>query len=206
MEVILTAFITFVATNIDDIFMLSLFFAETNATFRRRHIVVGQYLGFGALVLVSLLGFLGSLVIPSAWLGLLGLAPIGLGLHRLFSRNPANDPSKIDAPTESATPQLGGWLNAKTYSVAAVTFANGGDNIGIYTPLFASSDGPRLALTIGIFLLLVAVWCFIGYRLTRAPGLAQVLSKHGRIIVPVVLIGLGIYIMVESGTLAWLGL
>jgi len=31
-------------------------------------------------------------------------------------------------------------LSPQTYKVAAVTFANGGDNIGIYVPLFASSD------------------------------------------------------------------
>ncbi len=35
---------------------------------------------------------------------------------------------------------LASVLNPQTYKVAAVTVANGGDNIGIYVPLFASSD------------------------------------------------------------------
>jgi cadmium resistance protein CadD (predicted permease) len=36
----------FIATNVDDILILMLFFAQTNSSFRRQHIVVGQYLGF----------------------------------------------------------------------------------------------------------------------------------------------------------------
>ncbi|MBD0301701.1 MAG: cadmium resistance transporter, partial [Tolypothrix sp. T3-bin4] len=41
----------FVATNIDDLVILLLFFAQVNSAFRRWHIVVGQYLGFTALVI-----------------------------------------------------------------------------------------------------------------------------------------------------------
>ena len=35
--------ITFAATNIDDIFVLMLFYSQTNETFHRWHIVAGQY-------------------------------------------------------------------------------------------------------------------------------------------------------------------
>ena len=55
-----TGLTAFSATNIDDIVILTLFFSQVNAAFRRRHIVVGQYLGFGTLVLASLPGFFGS--------------------------------------------------------------------------------------------------------------------------------------------------
>src|SRR5688500_5314863 len=43
------AIVLFVATNIDDVLVLLGFFADPG--FRARHIVVGQYLGIGALVL-----------------------------------------------------------------------------------------------------------------------------------------------------------
>jgi len=41
--------------------------------------------------------------------------------------------------------------------VIAVTIANGGDNIGIYVPLFASSDAASLGVILVVFYLLLAV-------------------------------------------------
>src|SRR6185436_9988390 len=52
----------FVATNLDDIFILLVFFADPR--FRARNILVGTYLGLGALVLISAVAALIALVIP----------------------------------------------------------------------------------------------------------------------------------------------
>jgi len=40
----------------------------------------------------------------------------------------------------------------------------------------------------------------IGERLTRQPNVARVLRRYGKAIVPYVLIGLGVYILIESET------
>ena len=74
----------FAATNIDDIIILMFFFSQVNANFRIRHIIIGQYLGFMALILLSLPGFFGGVIIPKTWIGLLGFVPIGIGLQQLF--------------------------------------------------------------------------------------------------------------------------
>ena len=58
---VITGIVTFAATKVDDLFTLMLFFTQTDAAFRRRHIVAGQYLGFAVLVAISLLGFFGGL-------------------------------------------------------------------------------------------------------------------------------------------------
>ena len=87
-----------------------------------------------------------------------------------------------------------------------IVSANGGDNIGIYTPLFASSSLARLLVMLGVFYMLLGVWCYIGHVITRHPLVAHVLARYSHIIVPFVLIGLGIYILIESGTLKLLGL
>lgn len=202
MDTFLIAVITFAATNVDDIFLLMLFFSDPS--FPPRFVVTGQYLGFGALVLVSLLGFVGSLVIPSQWLGLLGLAPILIGVRKLVDQDsPLDVENEIRPPLEQSTEgrRLRSALHPKVYTVAAVTIANGGDNIGIYTPLFANSDFPRLILILSIFIVLVAVWCLAGYGMARQPYVAKVLSRSGHTLVPLVLIGLGIYIVLESGIL-----
>ena len=47
---------TFASTNIDDIFILSTFFADSHLP--RPSIVIGQFVGIGALVLISVLAAL----------------------------------------------------------------------------------------------------------------------------------------------------
>jgi|SRR5947209_9775231 len=196
--------ITFAATNIDDIFILMLLFSQVNKGFRRWHIVAGQYLGFTALVLISLLGYVGGLIIPRAWIGLLGIVPILLGVRQWLNR--AKEEEKESAEVaEAGKVSKASSLTAVT-SVAAVTLSNGGDNIGIYTPLFASSDLTRLLPIICVFYVLLAVWCYAGYIVTRHRMVAHVLTHYGHLIVPFVLIGLGVYIIIESGTLTLLRL
>ena len=206
LSTLITATVAFVATNIDDIFVLMMFFSQTDRAFRRRHIVIGQYIGFVTLIAVSLLGFLGSFIVPKEWIGLLGLAPIAIGIHKFVNRNSETKTSELLGRLSPSSSVLSSLLNPKTYGVAVVTFANGGDNIGIYTPLFASSDLLRLVVTVGVFLTLVAVWCFLGYKLTHQRTVAQVLFRYDHLVVPFVLIGLGVYIIVANETLRLLGL
>lgn len=192
-----TGLTAFAATNMDDILMLLLFFSQVNTTLRKRHIVVGQYLGFGALVVASLPGFFGSLVFPRPWIGMLGILPIAIGISRLLNRE---EEAESAAPVAETTP-LTSFFSPQTYSIAAITFANGGDNIGIYVPLFASNSLEGLMVIIGTFFSLVGVWCYTAYRLTRLPAIAQTLTRYGNQLVPFVLIGLGVLILIDSHTL-----
>ncbi len=197
----------FAATNIDDIIVLLLFFAQVDTHFRRRHIVFGQYLGFTILIIASLPGFFGGLVVPREWIGLLGLLPIAIGLKQLLNRqHDSAQVQTVSSDFESSSPGnprksfLASVLSPHTYKVTAVTVANGGDNISIYIPIFAGSSLFRLGVILSIFFLMVGVWCVIAYRLTRQPTIAQVLSRYGHAVVPFVLIGLGLFIMYERGT------
>jgi cadmium resistance transport/sequestration family protein len=184
----LTGVISFAATNIDDIFILMLFFSQTSEAFRNWHIVLGQYLGFAALVALSVLGSLGVLIVPEEWVGLLGLVPIFLGIRALMQLR--EDSEEDRKPIESSG--IGG--------VATVTFANGGDNIGIYVPLFASVGYASMGVIILVFFALVAGWCYVGYKVGGHPTVAEKIDRYGHIIVPFVLIGLGIYILLENGS------
>jgi cadmium resistance transport/sequestration family protein len=196
-----TGMTAFTATNLDDILILLLFFSQVNAVFRRRHIVFGQFLGFTALVLASLPGFFGRLIFPPDWIGMLGLLPIAIGLSRLL--NPETDDSEAEAELEqSENSFFSSFLSPQTYSVAAVTVANGGDNIGIYVPLFASNTLESLAVILAVFFAMVGVWCYAAYRLIQMRAIADTLTRYGNQLVPFVLIGLGMAILVKSGTLA----
>lgn len=75
------AVVAFASTNIDDVFVLVGFFADKN--FRAHDVVIVQYAGITALYVIAAIAGLISLVIPPAYIGLLGLAPIGIGIKKL---------------------------------------------------------------------------------------------------------------------------
>lgn len=203
-KAIIAGITSFTATNIDDLVVLMFFFAQVNATFRIRHIIIGQYLGFIALIIASLLGFFCSLIVPRAWIGLLGLVPIIIGISQLLKLNKAEEEvqavSDVHQTNTSRMSTITRLLSPQALNVAAVTFANGGDNIGIYVPLFASSNLASLGVILSVFFLMIGVWCYTAYLLTRHPQIVRILTRYGHAIVPFVLIGLGIYILMESGT------
>ncbi|PIK73635.1 quaternary ammonium transporter, partial [Methylobacterium frigidaeris] len=87
-------------------------------------------------------------------------------------------------------------------AVASVTIANGGDNLGIYTPVFATSPGPRLVLIVAVFAVMVALWLGIAHGLVHHPGLGAPIRRIGRVATPFVLIGIGAMVLVEAGTLS----
>jgi cadmium resistance transport/sequestration family protein len=199
---ITTGVTAFVATNIDDILILTLFFSQVNAILRHRHIVIGQYLGFSLLLLASLLGCFGSYILPPSSIRLLGLIPIAIGLGSLLRLKEAESHSIEIEQQKANTSPLAHWLSPQTYGVAAVTVANGSDNISVYVPLFANNQLENLLVILGVFFTLVGVWCYAAYRLIDLPAIANLLTGYGSSFVPCVLIGLGVFIVKESFVLA----
>lgn len=204
---IVSSFVAFVSTNVDDIFILIALFSQIRAGLpvsdgapatlalaksgmQARHIVIGQYLGFAALVALSIIGALSSFFIPVPWIGLLGLVPIYMGIKGIAALQKSDSEDEEEAVSGAGT----------ALKVAAVTFANGGDNIAIYIPIFASQTLSSNLITLIVFFALVAIWCFLGFKLTKTPVVAKVLEKYGHVAVPFVLIGLGVFILYHSGS------
>ena len=198
---ITTGAIAFIATNIDDIIILLLLFSQINATFRRRHIVAGQFLGFTVLLILSLSGLFGGLVLSKSWIGLLGLLPIAIGISSLVNKQEDALEEVVATTGESEASNITSFLSPQTYSVAAITVANGSDNISVYVPLFASSNLESFVIIIGVFFLFLGVWCYAAYKLVNYRVIADVLTRYGNNIVPFVLIGLGTFIVLKSGAL-----
>jgi cadmium resistance protein CadD (predicted permease) len=187
----------FVGTNVDDLIVLTVLFLSSQATGKpaRWQIWVGQYVGIGALVAVSALGALGLAIVPDRWVGLLGLVPFGLGVRGLV-RAIRTDPSA----GEPAPPVASG-----TWSVAAVTIANGADNIAVYTPAFRTIGLVDSVVTVVVFAVLTALWCAAGGWLGGHRRFTAVIGRYGRWLVPVVFMVVGAVIVVESGVLQRLG-
>ncbi|MFB9906049.1 cadmium resistance transporter [Allokutzneria oryzae] len=172
----------FTVTNIDDLLLLALFFARPGAVHSR--VVMGQYLGFSAILALSVVGALGATLLPEPARPYLGLLPLLLGLRAAWA-------AWSDSPEEgSAAPPAPGVL-----AVAAVTLANGGDNIGVYVPVFTASGLGALLVYVAVFLALVGVWCVVGRYLAGRQAVARVLSRWGHVLLPVVLVGIGVLIL-----------
>ena len=221
-SIVITAFVSFVSTNIDDIFVLMLFFTQINNVIKTRHIVIGQYLGIGVLTAISIIGALGVSVIPNEYVGFLGLVPIYLGIkeyvdHKKESRSNGNtghqelqndENSRLEETTSTQVNHImtfiKSFINPSVVKVFSVTVANGGDNIGVYIPIFTSMSLVGILLTVIIFVFLIAIWCFIGLKLAEHPFVQGNIEKYKHIFVPIIFIGLGIFILIKSGTISFI--
>lgn len=179
----------FASTNIDDIFLLMAFFADPRLD--RRAVVAGQFAGIGALVAVSVLAAACAVAVPRHWIALLGLAPLAIGLHRLWTSWRARPTA--DAGDDPAHPAGGGFIS-QVCSVAGVTAANGGDNIGVYVPVFAQDFGVVPVLC-AVFAAMTVVWCVAGHALVNHRLVAASMRRLSGLLLPYVLIGLGLWIL-----------
>jgi cadmium resistance protein CadD (predicted permease) len=183
----------FAATNIDDIFVLLMFFSFSSVTFPVKQVVLGQYIGIGLLVAISALGSFISLAVPTYIIALLGIVPIVIGVKKLImfrKKNESNSKQAVQNKKKN---------NLVFAAIAAMTFSNGGDNIGVYTPLFAKYNSvSQITALVTIFMAMTAVWCIAAYYLVNHPLVPSKIRRIGHIILPFVLIGLGIYILTES--------
>jgi cadmium resistance protein CadD (predicted permease) len=84
LEVIGLGIGAFLATNIDDIFILVAFFADRNRTYPTSQVIAGQYVGMSLLLGVSLVGSIIALIVPHNLIGLVGLFPIAIGIKELI--------------------------------------------------------------------------------------------------------------------------
>lgn len=196
--ILISAVGAYIATSIDFIVILVVLFSQ----FKKkkggiRSIVIGQYLGFTILIVVSLLAAFGLAYVPQKWIGLLGLVPILIGLKVLFEKE--EDEDEDDEIIESTN-----RFSKLFLSVAFISIAAGGDNLGVYIPYFTTLTTLELAITLAVFFVLAAALLYFCHRLSAFKSISETVEKYERIIVPIVFVALGIMILFENGTVSWI--
>lgn len=176
----------FVATNIDDTFVLILLFSIPSLL--TRNVIIGQFLGIVLLVVISSSAALLALAIPAFVIGLMGFIPIIIGIKRLT--NLRGKPETIQAMKKEYLSFL---------SVTAITISNGGDDIGVFTPLFAKYNTvAEVSVLISILLIMTGIWCIVTFYFIRHPFVASRINVLSNTVTPFVLIGIGVYIIIDS--------
>ena len=191
----------FVSTNIDDLLILMAFFATSR--FPPFQIVLGQYVGMGSLIAVSLLGLLIALVVPRNLIGLIALFPIAIGIKELLelhkkSNDEDNNKDNEEEPAKQRLQRSKKIAYVPFLTVASVTFS-GGEEIGIYTSLFATNNELIHIITlVSVVMVLTGFWCSLANYFVNRSFLAERFCHIAGRLLPFVLIGLGIYVMAEA--------
>jgi hypothetical protein len=99
----------FAVTNIDDIVVLALFFGQATGRAGALRVVLGQYLGFAAILAVSVAAALGAALLPGAVIPYPGLLPgVRDRRHRRCSGTWPSSPSSspVGAPPDTSSPAV----------------------------------------------------------------------------------------------------
>ena len=106
--------------------------------------------------------------------------PIALGIRAWLQRG---------GPDETAGSAL------SVFAVAALTVSGGGDNIGVYLPMFTGMNGSEQGITLLVFALLCGLWCLLGSRLAALPTVGKAIARHKGWLVPLVFLLIGLSIL-----------
>ena len=192
---IVSALAVYVSTNIDYLLILMIIFSQNDTRRRIKVIIGGQYLGMGILVAFSLFAAFVLNFIPQDWvIGLLGLIPLSLGIRLALKREDPEDENVLKKMEARGS-------NPLFWTIALITVASGGDNLGIYIPYFTALTWPEITIALIVFAISIAILCYFSYKLSKISLVSETIEKYKRPVVSLIFIGLGIYIMVENGTI-----
>lgn len=195
-QTIITAAILYIATAVDLLVILLIFFARAHTKKEYRNIYIGQYVGSVTLIVVSLFFAFVLNYVPEKWiLGLLGLIPIYLGIKvAIYGDSDGEERAKKELNEKGLSKLVG--------TIAIITIAScGADNIGVFVPYFVTLSVTNLLITLFVFLILIFVLVFTAQKLANIPGVGEIVEKFGRWIMAVIYIALGLFIIIENDTI-----
>ncbi len=188
LETIIISVAAYIGTNLDDILLDTLYFSGLSERKDYGKAVFGKYIGVAALVCISFLAAKGFQLLSPSYIKYLGFLPLLLGLKQCYEHFFGKDDNEADVKVSSVNPCLG---------MVLLTFAGGADNIGVYTPLFASMAASEMLILLIVFALMVALFCTFAKKLSQLPLLQKLLLNKKHVIIPVVYVVLGLYILLD---------
>lgn len=191
---VITSIILYSGTAIDLLIILMLFFAKRKSRKDIINIYLGQFLGSGSLILLSLLfAFVLNYIPSKEILGLLGLIPIFLGLKVLLLGDSDGEAIAKEGLRKDNKNLI--------FLVAMITFAScGADNIGVFVPYFTTLNLANLIVALLTFLVMIYLLVFSAQKLSQVSSVGETLEKYSRWFIAVVYLGLGIYILIENNS------
>jgi cadmium resistance protein CadD (predicted permease) len=178
----------FASTSFDNFILLVGFYADDR--FTRGRVLLGYVLSTLGMVLLAHAGAAAAETAPDHLLGYLGLIPLTLGLLGL-----GRLATKAGPPSRGPEERARGFL-----PVLGVMVANSGDTLAVFISLFADT-----AEGLEVWVLATAVACALAYALlarwiVERGSVVRRLERYSRVFLPVLLVGIGLYILANTGT------
>ena len=192
---IIAGVVTYWSTAIDLLIILMLFFAKVKDKKGVRDIYIGQFLGSGLLILVSLFFAVILHYVPDKrLLGFLGIIPVFLGIKALILGD--SDGEKMANEKLKDTNQ-----NLIKTLIFITIVSCGADNVGLFVPYFISLALPKLLITLIVFLIMIFLLVFIAQKSVSIPIVGTVLEKYSRWFIGIVYIFIGGSVLIENGSI-----
>ena len=184
------ALTAFVSTNTDNLVLLSMLLGQGGQ--RRASVLLGYVASIATIALLGLVAARLADGLPDAALGWLGLIPLTMGLVRLRRALAPSSSAAAGATAASSTLGFAG--------VAALMLSNGSDTLGVLLPLFAETPEP-LTYVIAVTVVLASLlWYALARWIAGHPWVRARLGEVERWLVPILLIAVGLYILIDSPT------
>lgn len=170
---------------------------------------------------IALFGAIGAFYLPQKFIGFFGIIPIILGIKSWLGHKNGNKKmdSKLNKISEDQNnlqsrkfiknkdsllkikEVLSKLIDPEIIDIAFITLINGFDNVGIYIPLYSHYSYTNIFTSILVIMLMIALWCFIGYKLVSYPTLKEKIDKYMPIVEPIVFIAIGLFIIIKNTVL-----
>lgn len=184
---------SFIATNMDNLLILVVLLGA-NAK-RRSAVLLGFIASTIAVICVSALGVAVGSVVDAGLIGYLGVVPLLLGCYMLYKSWSGSDleETALEMPLSGTEPKI--WL-----STFILMFSNSGDSIAVFLPLLAESGRSALLIVVCSYLVMALLWAGMSYMISGQRELASRIEQRAEKIVPWIMIGVGVYILMDTAT------
>ena len=162
---------------------------------RRSAVLLGFICSSIAVICISALGVAVGSILGAGLIGYLGILPLLLGIHMLYQSWMGHhaDDDTSDTPSNSTEPKI--WL-----STFVLMFSNSGDSIAVFLPLLAETSRAGILIIVCGYLTMAVLWAGLSYFISGQRELAQRIEHRAEKIVPWIMIGVGIYILMDTAT------
>ncbi|MEH6583872.1 MAG: cadmium resistance transporter [Halioglobus sp.] len=183
----------FVATNVDNMLIMVVLLGANVKN--RSAVLLGFLASTIAVMCVSVLGVALGSMITADMIGYLGVVPLLLGCYMLYRAWDQSEPAEEVEQSLAGKAEPGIWLGT-----FVLMFSNSGDSVAVFLPLLAESGRSALLVIVVAYLLMALLWAGLSYLVAGRRSLATLIEKRAEKIVPWIMIGVGIYILMDTAT------
>ena len=197
METVLTvALWLFAVTNIDTLLVVAAFCVDRD--YRTVEVFLGYYVGVIVALTATIVGAMFVAGWLRSWSFLLGVFPIALGVRSLLNQRASGDGDEgVKRGVDGSRLSRAG--TGRTATVLATVIGLSGDNVVVYIPFVLELSAGELRVVIVAYLLGALLVFPVAVTIARRTVSAGVPEWVDRLLVPVTLVLMGMYILVTGG-------